>query len=389
MLGSAVSHAVDMNDYLDVRVVLAQAGKPGEVAWKLHAPGGFVIANYHNAEVTESIRKKDITLSVKKGHLAINGKPLATDGVEIKPLKHKSTTYGGNMYAGSFLFLRFKKEFYLINMLPLEEYVFSVLRWEGWPGWPLEINRVLAIMCRTYVLAKLAEIRRHDGSRARRPYDIKATNMHQTYKGLHKFNGLRQAVEDTKGMVMTYAGKPIVAMYDICCGGVVPAHLAGGIDFKKAPYLAREHACTYCRSCKLYSWKLQYNLSDFHDIIKSGRYNAVPVKEINVSNIDKAGVVREVTIATNSTKLALTGQKIYSLCKDIKSLCFTVKKQGKKIIFNGKGWGHHLGLCQWGAREMVRQGWKCKEILRFFYPGVSFSHIELVQGDVCQDTKGT
>ncbi len=61
--------------------------------------------------------------------------------------------------------------------------------------------------------------------------------------------------------------------------------------------------------------------------------------------------------------------------KEIKSFCFNIKKKSGKIIFNGRGFGHHLGLCQWGAREMVRDGWDYKQILAFYYPSTNFMRL--------------
>jgi len=56
----------------------------------------------------------------------------------------------------------------------------------------------------------------------------------------------------------------------------------------------------------------------------------------------------------------------------MKSRCFTLQKNGTEFIATGRGYGHHMGLCQWGAREMVRGGWQHKEILEFYYPGTTF-----------------
>lgn len=363
-----------LQEMFDVRVLLAQTDNH-KLEWTLESKDGFFVTDSEDPELRVSTQSRKLLLSVKNGRLAINGNRLAFENVEIAA-KSGHLHFNGHIYDGSFLFTRAGDMIYLINSIDLEEYLFSVLRWESWPGWPLEVNRAFAVMCRTYVVNRVLQERKKS-----RPFDIKSTNIHQTYRGTHKFTNLRQALHDTYGMILTYQDQPIVAMYDSCCGGIIPARM-DGVDFEKAPYLARDYACTYCKQSKLYSWRLDYQLSEFEDLLKSGLSDAVPIRGVTVSKKDKAGVVHEVTIKTNSTRLALTGKKIYSLLKKVRSLCFTVVKRGKRVTFKGRGFGHHLGLCQWGARQMVHEGWGYKAILRFYYPGVKFMKVEVVQKGV-------
>ena len=91
-----------------------------------------------------------------------------------------------------------------------------------------------------------------------------------------------------------------------------------------------------------------------------------------VSKTDKAGIVKGVTIRGNRFSWSIIGDKLYSLLKDVKSFCFDIKKTGDNICLTGRGYGHHIGLCQWGARQMVRELKDYKEILQFYYPGTDF-----------------
>ena len=66
----------------------------------------------------------------------------------------------------------------------------------------------------------------------------------------------------------------------------------------------------------------------------------------------------------------LSGKRVYSLLnKKVKSFHYSVEKNGSTVTFKGRGYGHHLGLCQWGAKEMTSQGWNHKDVLIFYYPG--------------------
>ena len=99
-------------------------------------------------------------------------------------------------------------------------------------------------------------------------------------------------------------------------------------------------------------------------------------------------------IKTPQGVITLTGEQVYRLSTKIKSFSFSITKKGKTITFKGKGFGHHFGLCQWGAREMVRRGFDFKEILDFYYPDTTllrFSHGQVgkgsKKGSVCRDIK--
>lgn len=361
-----------------VRVLLASSStKASQISWKLGSQEGFVLRDPKSGSC-ETIRSNQVTIALKKGRLALNGRRFAISKVEIRPRKGH-ISYQGNRYAGAFWIVQHENTAYLVNRVDVEDYLFSVLRWEGWPGWAPEVNRVFAVTCRTYAVAKVLEARELHAEGYGAIYDLRATNQHQTYKGTHEYVELWKVLDDTRGLVMVHNGRPIIAMYDACCGGVIPAHLEG-INFKVAPYLARKHACTYCKNSKLYRWHASYSLSDLNDWLASGSDNAVPVGDIKVGRRDRAGVVHEIRIKTNSAKwISITGSKIRGLLKGIKSLCFTLSKKGKAVDLEGKGNGHHVGLCQWGAREMVREGHTYKEVLKFYYPGIKFAKIQDVK----------
>lgn len=279
-------------------------------------------------------------------------------------------------YHGSFLIDASGDTIQLINCLELEEYVYSVLNSESWPGWPLEINKTFAVASRSYVMKRIQE-----ANTKKKLYHIKNTNIHQTYNGVHKSERLREAIEQTRGLIMAYNGKPIEAMFDSCCGGVIPAHISG-IDFKSAPYLAREKKCNFCKGCKIFGWRVEYSLEHFQELLKKAGHSVRSIREIKVVKRDKAGVVQRVLIQGSNHALHLNCKQMYALCSKIKSYCFTVEKKGKAICFTGKGYGHHMGICQWGARRMLDAGHHYKSILQFYYPGATLMQMKATGSSV-------
>lgn len=362
----------------DVRVLLDKELVGSGVAfagWSITSRGGFMAFDPKRG-ISEKLATEELIISVREGHLALNGRRLRSNRVAIQSCCN-AIGYGKNRYAGTFeIELDTDGWLYLVNRLDIEDYLYSVVRWESVPTWPLEANKAMAITCRTYLVNKVINARRQRSVRSYH-YDIRATNINQTYRGLHNFPQVRRAVDETRGVVMVYKGKPIEAMYDACCGGIVPARMSG-VSFDKAPYLKRTERCMYCRKCKLFEWQKEYRLTDFQDVLRAeGEGNVLPVRDIKISKKDSSGVVHEMQIRTDSSWYALKGQRIYNQFKGLKSMAFSIFKKGKRVIFKGHGFGHMLGLCQWGAYRMALDGWTYEEILRFYYCGISFTTIRV------------
>jgi stage II sporulation protein D len=251
----------------------------------------------------------------------------------------------------------------MINSVELEEYVACVLRTESWPGWPLEVNKAFAVACRTYVVGV---IMMNKNSHSVLPYHVKNTNRHQTYHGRHDNELLYKAAEQTKGIFLAYNDKPIVAMFDSCCGGIIPAQV-DGVNFEHAPYLKRNYACTFCKGSRAYAWKAEYDMRQLEGLLS----DIVPLKglkEIKVTKKDKAGIAHELTLKDTVGIHVISDKQLYYALDNVRSFYYTMQQKGSKVYFTGRGIGHHVGLCQWGAREMVNHGYTYKKILKFYYP---------------------
>lgn len=354
---------------IPVRVLLDQT-KTG--TWTVSARKGFKLRNRETDKLlTLKQTRHEFKLECRPDAVYLDGKKLCYDNMLFEPIDGV-VSFGKGVYEGAFYLQKDKDRYLLINILPLENYVFSVLKTESWPGWPLEINKAIAIACRSYLLHKLLTSRNKDC-----PYHIKNTNYDQTYTGLHNCPIRRQAVHETQDIFLSHHGQPILAMFDCCCGGIIPGSIDGVIDFKKAPYLKRNYACHFCRSCKIYTWTASYELEHFIDLLQEGARTIIhDVKTVKIVQRDKAGLVQDIQIGTPRGPLSFGSQDFYRLFKDIKSFSFSAKKKGNKVVLNGKGYGHHVGMCQWGAREMVNRGSDYKKVLEFYYPNTKFMRLE-------------
>ena len=277
----------------------------------------------------------------------------------------------------------------LVNKLPLEEYVYGVLRYEIFQSWPLEMQKVQAVASRTYAVYCMNSNRKKPKNK-QNPFDIRSTKKHQSYLGTHQYTHLKQAIKETDGKIITYHDNVIMAMFDSCCGGVIPANIEHH-HFENAPYLAREKACTYCKECKLFTWEKKLSLSSFIQHLRANTQIASrlqtlnPIDTIAISKSDKAGIVQNITLGNARRRIELGSKELHTnLSTFFRSLCFSMKQCNANpavgdnepiLTLVGRGYGHHTGLCQYGARELVHRGWHYKNILRLYYPNTHFTNL--------------
>lgn len=348
-----------------------------DLSWVIHAKHGFTLRDPYQTDHYDHIDGHTCKLTYKQGALWVGKKKLAKNRIMLEP-QEGALEYNDKRYAGSLALIAEGGTWHLINRVDLEAYVCSVLRSESWPGWPLEVNKSFAIMQRSYVVAKVIQARAKRKKGKPILFDIGCTNRDQTYQGMHDCPLLQQAVDETKGMVLAYKKKPVMAMYDVCCGGLVPAKMKG-VDFAGSPYLARAYPCTFCTNCKVYSWKVTYTLPHCEQLFNKAGVVIKDLQELKVTKYDAAGLVQEIQVRAGKKWHTITGKKMYNICKDIKSFSFSISQHAKSVTFSGRGYGHHLGVCQWGARQMFDEGWNYKEILQFYYPDVSFMRVEVLE----------
>lgn len=362
-LAQAADAVTPRSKALKIKVLLHEADACVSQRWQFDAIQGFYLFDpVHNHKIKSG--RSELIITACNDVLVINGRRSKKKQIILRPI-NGHISFQSKKYDGDFLIINHNKKIYIINRLRLEDYIVSVLRTESWPGWPLEINKVLAIACRSYAFAMMKHSKKN-----KLFYDIKNDNRHQTYSGIHQNTTLKKAVEETKGMFLMHNNEPILAMFDSCCGSVKPVDI-DDFDFSKVPYLARTYACDFCKKApKIFHWKAEYELKELQLKCAAHLPKGTMLRDIRVSKKDKAGIVNELLLKSGRASYSLTGKKMYSLCKEkIKSFCYKVQKKGSKIVFVGRGYGHHIGLCQWGARYMVGDGWDFASVLHFYYPG--------------------
>lgn len=250
----------------------------------------------------------------------------------------------------------------VINDLDIEDYLKGVIASEIPNDWEYEALKAQAVAARSYALYQ----KRSAGNR---PYHILATVSSQVYNGSsgERLNALR-AVEDTKGIVLTYQGRVIPAFYHSNCGGHTEnAAELWGID---APYL-RGVDCECQNIVATESWEKRIGISLISRAMGRLGYRLNDISDIRIGAITPAGRVKEVAVRSAGRTTVVSAETLRAALGNtvIPSVFFELELSEGEAVFSGRGNGHGVGLCQWGAKEMAQRGYDYKAILSHYYPG--------------------
>jgi stage II sporulation protein D len=268
----------------------------------------------------------------------------------------------GSRYSGDIDIWRGDGGLYIVNELPLEEYVKDVVAAEVGQDWDMEALKVQAVISRTYAvhqkMINTASI-----------YQIASSVINQVYKGSSPDARIAYAVSQTKGEIVTFEGKPIEAFYHSTCGGKTenPEEVFG----KSYPYLKSvESPCNLSPYCK---WEREIPREEIERAL-----NIPGIREISIGSYTSTGRVKQLAIRTHSGTIAVNATDLRKALgwSRLPSTKFTLWSKGDLFLFKGSGYGHGVGLCQWGALQMAREGKTYRDILSFYYPGTTIGFYE-------------
>ncbi len=249
----------------------------------------------------------------------------------------------------------------LVNHIDLEDYIKGILYHEASHYWPEEALKAQAVACRTYALYEMQE-------NSKRDYDLTSDIYSQVYGG--KFSEryrTNKAVDDTAGEVLYYKGKIFPTYYHATCAGYTED--AGELwNINLAPL--KGVACGFCKDSPHYRWHNVISTEEFLEKLQGAGYKIKNIKDVIPVDKDKSGRYRSLKVVSGigSTDISVKDLRNIVGPNIIKSAIFEVKIAAGDIVFEGLGWGHGVGLCQWGAYFMAKQGHAYQEILKYYYP---------------------
>jgi stage II sporulation protein D len=259
-----------------------------------------------------------------------------------------------------------------INRIPLEEYLYGVLYNEVSHRWPMEAIKAQGITARTFALYQARQNKLQD-------YDLTNDIYSQVYSGATSERwSTTRAVKLTRGEVLTYKGDIFPAYYHATCGGKTEdASNLWNIDME--PLKGSE--CGYCKESPHYKWTKNIPLSDIEKKLSDNGYKIGRIKSVTVIGRNKTGRVDKIEIRDDfGVSCILTGKDFRRIIgpNELRSANFEPTVNKDKFALSGIGWGHGVGMCQWGANGMAEHGKRVEDILKIYYPGAEITTIDKI-----------
>ncbi len=298
------------------------------------------------------------------GDIQLNGKKLSQAGIVIRPVNGNALRLNSTPYRG---LLRIQKNpkggLDVINVLPLEAYLYGVVPKEMSPQWFPEALKAQAVAARTYALYLIYKSNNRD-------YDVLPTTASQVYGGFAvETEKTNRAVDETRGTLLLYKNQPVLAYFHANSGGITED--AQRVWAVEIPYLksVRDDYSLKAPGC---SWKRTVDLDDIRRALNKSNVDIGDIDSITSEDLSPSGRIVKIRISHGDQKSILSGNdfriKIDPVL--IKSTLFTATHQGREVFFEGKGYGHGVGMSQWGAYIMAREGHSFRDILKYYYQGV-------------------
>lgn len=257
----------------------------------------------------------------------------------------------------------------IIEEVPLEEYVIGVLSGEMPTSFELEALKAQSVAARSYVLKKMEQ-------NYQKEYDVVDTVSNQVYLNDQelkekwqeqydsKISKIRQAVAETNGEYLTYQGKVIEAFFFSTSSGVTEN--CGEVFSEDLPYLVSVDS-HFDEISPVFRETKQFSLIDFYTKLDLPYQENL---EVEITNATSTGRIKELKINNQTMKASDVYSKL-----NLRSTFFDIEQVGSNVIITTKGYGHGVGMSQYGANGMAKEGYNYQEILMHYYSGVKISKI--------------
>lgn len=289
-------------------------------------------------------------------------------------------------YTGKFIVEKKEEGLLVINVLPLETYLCSVVPSEMPADYPMEALKAQAICARTYALKQISE--NHSADKGA---DLDDSVSYQVYNNIKRDERTDQAVQETAGQVLMKDGKLMDALYySTSCGIDFSQDLSDEAVF--CAFMAGNHEKAYEKEEPWYRWNTYFSLEELTELVKAGwQEDFGRVTGMQVAAREESGVIGMLDIEGEDGSLQIEGE--YSIRKLLQPESTPVTLQDgstapdlgmlpsaffyltpeydgevlKGYTLTGGGYGHGKGMSQNGAKDMAESGYKCADILKYYY----------------------
>lgn len=304
---------------------------------------------------------------------AVAGTGIEIDGRQAPAFRLRSDSpirLGGREYGPVVELVRNGGGLAVVVETGLEDYLAGVLLGEVGEQWPAEALRAQAVAARTYAAY-------HRLQNAGRPWHLLATTAHQVYAGLAAPGSpVREAVRATAGRVLRLDGELFPAFYHADSGGYTEEPHRVFTTNGLPPLTAV--VCPFSAASPHARWTLDVPLADLGQALRRHGVQVGTVTSIEVTERTPSLRAAAVTVRGTQATARLRGNDFRRMVgyDTLRSTLFAVVVDAAAARFAGRGWGHGVGLCQWGARAMAEQGYTAGQILSFYYPRAVLGALE-------------
>ncbi|MDR1511559.1 MAG: SpoIID/LytB domain-containing protein [Endomicrobium sp.] len=330
----------------------------------------FLISDASNKKL--KFTKGDVKIFCFKKGIRFE-KHILSPPLRIEPLN--GTIFANSKpYRGYLIVKKTRDKMNVINVIPIEDYLKGVLPKEVGACWGIEALKTQAVISRTYSISNL---NKHcDTSDSDQGFDVCSTTHCQVYGGAEvEVDSCNKAILETQCEVLVYDGKLAQTVFHANCGGHTenPKYIW---NWEYTPPYLKGVRCGYCYDSPYTKWESSIDETIIRKKLQNN--NIEKIKNIKIKNKTSTGVAKELKISHSNGEFLINAYR-FRLAVDawrIKSHNFNlIKTDGDKFYFKGQGWGHKVGLCQWGTKNMADKGKTYKQILSYYYPGTKVERI--------------
>lgn len=342
-----------------VRVAILQNAS----SLRLKVRGFYEVINAKNNRLISRAKNLNTTVTLYSGTILLGDIKSYAEKILIRTDEPDAVIINGRRFRGDVeLIKKDNNNLLAVNFIDLEDYVKGILYHEASHYWPIEALKAQAIVSRTYALYQMQENRAKD-------FDVTSDIYSQVYGGrTSERYRTNIAVEETKGLILTYNNKPFPTYFHATCAGhTEDASLLWNIDIIPLKGVI----CDFCKGSPHFNWHLVLDRGELRQRLVNAGYKMGMIKEITVLGKDNSGRITNLRIATTTKDLTISAKDFRNIIgpNEVRSTKFTVSIAGDDAVFEGVGWGHGAGLCQWGAYFMAKQGFTAEQVLKYYYPG--------------------
>ncbi|MFU0800060.1 MAG: SpoIID/LytB domain-containing protein [Xylanivirga thermophila] len=262
-----------------------------------------------------------------------------------------------------------------IREMPFEQYIAGVVAGEIKNDWPEETIKAQAIIARTFVLDFIKTKGHSKYSKdAHVSTDIEEA---QAWNQEGVDDKILKAVQDTRGQVIVYNGDFAKTWFHSSAAGMT-ADAKEGLDYKyeNPPYITNVKSPDTGSAVPAdeRSWTATFPKSNVVSAIKKAGGTVGDFSKVGIGKKGKSG--RAITLLFDNEEVAAAEFRIAIDSTVMKSTMIdSIQLQGNNIIIKGRGYGHGVGMSQWGAYYMAKEGKKAADIINYYFKGISIARI--------------